>query len=189
MTRKRRGIDKEVKVLEELFLCHSSGDASEIQMLAEELRLRGVAPWVDKEGGFQVGDQNAGEAERAIDEDCFGLLLYATPEAFSSDFVRQVEVRRAVRRIEEDPSFVLFAVPRRISFGKLSERSIETFGIDLASYSSRRIDDEDREVGRLLRERIGVVADEVLDKVLQRSCERGVTSVLQMQFRGLGKNS
>ena len=182
MTRKRRGIDKEVKVLEELFLCHSSGDAPEIQMLAEELRLRGVAPWVDKEGGFQVGDQNAGEAERAIDEDCFGLLLYATPEAFSSDFVRQVEVRRAVRRIEEDPSFVLFAVPRRMSFGELSERSIETFGIDLASYSSRRIDDEDREVGRLLRERIGVVADEVLDKVLQRSCERGVTSVLQMQF-------
>jgi hypothetical protein len=182
MTRKRRGIDKEVKVLEELFLCHSSGDAPEIQMLAEELRLRGVAPWVDKEGGFQVGDQNAGEAERAIDEDCFGLLLYATPEAFSSDFVRQVEVRRAVRRIEEDPSFVLFAVPRRMSFGELSERSIETFGIDLASYSSRRIDDEDREVGRLLRERISVVADEVLDKVLQRSCERGVTSVLQMQF-------
>jgi hypothetical protein len=55
MTRKRRSIDKEVKVLEELFLYHSSGDAPEIQVLAEELRLRGVAPWVDKEGGFQVG--------------------------------------------------------------------------------------------------------------------------------------
>jgi len=171
-----------VKVLEELFLCHSSGDAPEIQMLAEELRLRGVAPWVDKDGGFQVGDQNAGEAERAIDEDCFGLLLYATPEAFSSDFIRQVEVRRAVRRKQEDPSFVLFAVPRRMSFGKLSERSIEVFGFDLAAYSSQAIYKADGEVGRALRERLGAIADEVLDKVLRRACEKSGTDALQMQF-------
>lgn len=169
-------------MLKELFLCHSSGDALEIQILAEELRLRGVAPWVDKDGGFQVGDQNAGEAERAIDEDCFGLLLYATPEAFSSDFIRQVEIRRATRRKEEDPAFTLFAVPRRMSFGEISERSIETFGIDLAAYSSRAIDDADGEADKLLRERLGVVADEVLDKLLRRACEKGVASALQIQF-------
>ena len=169
-------------MLEELFLCHSSGDAPEIRVLAEELRLRGVAPWVDKDGGFQVGDQNADEAERAIDEDCFGLLFYATPEAFFSDFIRQVEVRRAARRKEEDSSFVLFAVPRHMSFGELSERSIETFGIDLAAYSSRAIDVADGEAGKPLRERLGVVADEVLDKVIRRAREKGITSVLQMQF-------
>jgi hypothetical protein len=141
-----------------------------------------VVPWVDKDGGFQVGDQSAGEAERAIDEDCFGLLFYATPEAFSSDFIRRVEVRRAVLRKEKDPSFVLFAVPRRLSFGKLSERGIETFGIDLAAYSSRAIDAADGEYGRSLRERLGMVAEEVLDKVLRRACKKVVTSALQMQL-------
>lgn len=181
MIRKRRGPDKEAKVLEKLFLCHSSGDAPEIRALAQELRLRGVAPWIDKDGGFQVGDQSAGEAERAIDEDCFGLLFYATPEAFSSDFIRQVEVRRALRRKEEDPSFVLFAVPRRLSFKELSQRSIETFGTDLAAYSSRAVDGADGEVGEL-RERLGMVADEVLDEVLRRAREKGVASALQMQF-------
>ncbi len=63
--------------MEEIFLCHASEDASEIRMLAEELKVRGVAPWVDKDGGFRVGDESAGEAERVIGEDCFGLLFYA----------------------------------------------------------------------------------------------------------------
>lgn len=100
--------------MEEIFLCHAHEDAPEIRLLAEELRLRSVAPWVDKEGGCKVGDESAGEAERAIDEDCFGLLFYATPEAFKSDFIRQVEIRRALRRKERDPSFVVFAVPRQM---------------------------------------------------------------------------
>jgi hypothetical protein len=178
-----RDTAKERYTLEEIFLCHASDDAREIQMLAEELRLRGMAPWVDKDGGFQIGDASAGEAERVIGEDCFGLLFYATPEAFSSDFIRLVEVRRAVRRKEEeDPSFVLFAVPRRIGFKELSERSIEAFGTDLAGYSSRALEHVDQENGESLRTRLGTLADEVLDKVVGRARENGVSSTLQMQF-------
>ncbi len=110
--------------MEKLFLCHYGGDAAEVRELAEELRLRGVAPWVDKEGGFSIGDENAGEAERAIGEDCFGLLFYATPEAFGRDFISQIEINKAMRRKEEGPSFVLFAVPRGIDFGELSAKSV-----------------------------------------------------------------
>ncbi len=126
--------------MEQIFLCHAGEDAKEIQSLAAELKLRGVAPWVDKDGGFKVGDESAGEAERAIAEDCFGLLFYATPKAFGSDFIRQVEIRRALRRKEEDPSFALFAVPRHMGFGELSKRSIEAFGVDLAAYSSQALE-------------------------------------------------
>ncbi len=167
--------------MEEIFLCHAGGDAPEIRMLAEELRLRGVAPWVDKDGGFRVGDESAGEAERVIGEDCFGLLLYATPDAFDSDFIRQVEVGRAVRRKEANPSFVLFAVPRRIGFGELSERSIEAFGVDLAAYSSRALEEAEEVTGEPLRPRLGAVAGEVLDKVLGLARGRG-SGTLQMQF-------
>ena len=180
--KRRRNPDKEVRILEELFLCHSSTDAQEIRVLAEELRLRGVVPWVDKNGGFQVGDENAGEAERAIDEDCFGLLFYATPEAFSSDFIRQVEVQRALRRKEDDPSFALFAVPRRMGFAELSRRSIEIFGVDLAAYSSRALKVTDGGIGEALREQLCVVADEVLDKVLALAGETDLCGALRMQF-------
>jgi hypothetical protein len=65
-----------------------------------------------------------------------------------------------------------------MSFKELSQRSIEIFGTDLAAYSSRAIDGADGEVD----ERLGMVADEVLGKVLWRAREKGVASTLQMQF-------
>ena len=176
------GVAEEGQALAQIFLCHAGEDAQEIRSLAAELKLRGVVPWVDKDGGFKVGDESTGEAERAIDEDCFGLLFYATPEAFGSDFIRQVEIRRALRRKEEDPSFALFAVPRRMGFGELSKRSIETFGVDLAAYSSRALEGTDGGDDHALRERLGVVADEVLDKVLVLAGETDLGGTLRMQF-------
>lgn len=167
---------------EEIFLCHAGENASEIRVLAEELRLRGVAPWLDKEGGFRVGDESAGEAERAIDEDCFGLLFYATPEAFGSAFIRQVEIRRALRRKDREPSFVVFAVPRGMSFRGLSERSIHEFGVDLAAYSSRALEGADGETAEELRSRLAAVADEVLDKVLVLVGDTDPGGTLRMQF-------
>ncbi len=168
--------------MKKVFLCHAGEDAREIRSLAAELKLRGVTPWVDKDGGFKVGDESAGEAERAIDEDCFGFLLYATPKAFESDFIRQVEVRRALRRREEDPSFALFAVPRGMGFGELSKRSINAFGVDLAAYSSRAIESTDGEAGDSLREGLSAVADGVLDKVLALTSETNLNGALRMQF-------
>jgi hypothetical protein len=168
--------------LKQVFLCHAGEDAQEIRSLAEELKLRGVAPWVDKDGGFKVGDESAGEAERAIAEDCFGLLFYATPRAFESDFIRQVEVRRALRRREEDPSFALFAVPRGMGFGELSRRSINAFGVDLAAYSSRALESTGGEAGDSLHNGLCAVADEVLDKVLALASETDLGGALRMQF-------
>jgi hypothetical protein len=137
---------------------------------------------VDKDGEFKLGDESAGEADRAIIEDCFGLLFYATPKAFGSDFVRQVEIRRALRRKEGDPLFVLFAVPRRMGFGELSKRSIEAFGVDLAAYSSRALELPDGEAGAALREQLCAVADEVLDKVLVLAGKTALGGALRMQF-------
>lgn len=170
------------QAVEQIFLCHAGEDAKEIRSLAAELKLRGVAPWVDKDGGFKVGDESAGEAERAIAEDCFGLLFYATPKAFGSDFIRQVEIRRALRRKEEDPSFALFAVPRHMGFGELSKRSIEAFGVDLAAFSSRALELPDGEAGAALREQLCAVADEVLDKVLVLAGNTDLGGALRMQF-------
>ena len=58
--------------MKKLFLCHYSGEAEEISLLAEELMLRGIIPWVDKYGGYYLGDSSPEVARRAIREDCFG---------------------------------------------------------------------------------------------------------------------
>ena len=75
-----------------LFLAHYSGDANEVDYLATELRLHGILPWVDKDGGFSVGDELESEARRAIRKDCFGLLLYGTDSVFERPFIRTASI-------------------------------------------------------------------------------------------------
>ena len=53
-----------------LYLAHHHTSAPEVHVLADELRVHGVAPWVDKEGGFKIGDHSPDEARRTIREDC-----------------------------------------------------------------------------------------------------------------------
>lgn len=128
--------------MKELFLCHHSKFASEVAVLATELRLRGVAPWVDKErGGFLIGDSSLQEARRVIQEDCFGLLLYATPGVFERWFVREVEIPAAKQAKALDPGYVLTAFCRSLTFRTLMRKSLASFAIDLSEFhgiTSRR---------------------------------------------------
>ena len=110
--------------LHKLFLSHYHGDAADVQELACELRLRGIVPWVDKDGGLQIGDESQAEARRAISDDCFGLLLYATERVFDRPFIREVELHQARVTKAADPSFLLFAAPRGINFTALAEKSL-----------------------------------------------------------------
>ncbi len=106
--------------IKKLLLCHPRAAAAEVHMLAEALRLRGIVPWVDQQGGFSLGDAQIDTARRVIREECFGLLLYATTEAFESDFISRVEMNEALGAHDDDPDFQLAALPRRIDFRELT---------------------------------------------------------------------
>lgn len=163
--------------VKKLFLSYYHGDVDEVSELAVELRLRGVVPWVDKQGGFSVADKSTTEARRAIREDCFGLLLYATPQVFESDFIRNVEMFEG-RLQHETGEFSLFALPRKISFASLGQSSRQSFGIDLSEFHTIPLPDEGS-----LHERQKQVAVEVLRMALL-SAEKPVAanSPLILQF-------
>lgn len=120
--------------LKKLFLAHASSDAPELSNLATHLRLHGIVPWIDKDGGFAVGDHSEEEARRAIREDCFGLLLYATRDSFNRPFIRDVEIDEAKTVKAANDHFALFAVPRRLTFPELRRLSLLHFDYDLAPY-------------------------------------------------------
>jgi hypothetical protein len=165
-------------MIKELFLCHHAAWAIEVHALATQLRLRGIAPWVDKQrGGFLLGDSSQEEARRVIRDDCFGLLLYATSGVFERWFIREVELRAAKAAKAQHPGFVLTAFLRGISFKTLSQRSVKSFGIDLAEFhgvTSRRGAKPDQVAIDWVR-----VSNEVLRKwmTLQR-----VTPRISLQF-------
>jgi hypothetical protein len=150
--------------LKKLFLCHYCGDATEVRELALELRLHGILPWVDKQGGFSIADDCAAEARRAISEDCFGLLIYATERVFERPFIREVEMDQAIKAHESDLSFALFAVPRGISFKTLTERSQQHFGIDLSRFHTVDIPDD-----AMLAESQAEVASMVAERVIEQA--------------------
>jgi hypothetical protein len=128
--------------VKELFLCHHSVAASQVYQMATELRLRGIVPWVDKQrGGFKVGDSSPEEARRVILEDCFGLLLYATPGVLRRWFIREIEIPAAKEAKQRDPTYVLTAFARGVGFSTLSKQSKAQLGVDLGEFhgiSSRR---------------------------------------------------
>jgi hypothetical protein len=168
--------------IKKLFLCHPREAAGEVHRLAEALRLRGIVPWVDQQGGFSLGDGHVDEARRVIREECIGLLLYATREAFASDFIRRVELHEALHAKDDDAAFVLFALPRRIGFDELSRLSTAAFGVDLANFASRPLVAPGATAeGAALDALFAGVASDLVWKVLQQDPRRHGTT-LQMQY-------
>jgi hypothetical protein len=99
-------------------------------------------PWVDKQGGFLIGDRNEDEARRAIREDCLGCLLYATPTAFERPFITQIEIPTAFERLSADAGFLIVTVPRKISFAELAAKSKEAFSFNLAEHHCIPVSDD-----------------------------------------------
>src|SRR5688500_7789939 len=107
--------------MKQLFLCHHREQAAEVEQLADALRLYGIKPWLDSQGGFQLGDSFTAEAKRVIRDACFGLLFYATPTTFERPFIRKIELNEAVQRRERDPNFVIITVLRCMTVLELGE--------------------------------------------------------------------
>jgi len=159
-----------------LFLSHHSERAGEVLDLAHELSLRGIVPWIDKHGGLNIGDYFPSEARRAIREDCFGLLLYATDKAFDRPIIRDIELDEAKKCHLADPNYLLFAVPRGISFTQLSELSISKLGFDLSPFHTVNIPDG---------EHLTAAHAEVSRRVLKRMLAQhtiGSPNVVPLQF-------
>lgn len=168
--------------MKKLFLCHYNGDAKEISLLAEELMLRGIVPWVDKYGGYYFGDSSPEAARRAIREDCFGLLFYATPNAFKRPFITSVELPEAIRVREQSPDFILAAVPREIDFSQLSEKSIKTLGVDLGTYHTQQIKSEDGAEQCSLLNQFRSLAVLILRQQLYTQSRKRIERTFNLQF-------
>jgi len=154
--------------MRKLFICYYSGDRSEVSILAKELRIRGIDVWIDYDHGFRAGDATPSEARRALREDCFGLLLYANPDALRRDFITKIELDEAIRLKERNPDFLLMALPRGMDFAELSKHSQRQIGIDLGLFHSHPIIGHDSDISdaSALRPQFAEVANMILCKRL-----------------------
>lgn len=125
-----------------LFIAHHSDDDAEVDLIFDELRLRGVRSWVDHRNGFYLCDSQASTAHRVITRECSGFLLYARqrdgtcPALDSSPFIRNVEIPAAFEAANTDHSYLLAAIPVGLSFGDLRNLTVDLIGKDLSSFNS-----------------------------------------------------
>lgn len=124
--------------MQKLFICYHSDFRTEVDALAQQLRLRGIAVWLDHDGGFAAGDNIHTVARRVIGskDESFGLLFYASPEALSRDFIRKIELHEAILRKEHDSEYVLTAILHGLTFTEFSEQSQRKLGEDLSLFHS-----------------------------------------------------
>jgi hypothetical protein len=99
------------------------------------------APARPEVGDARDGDHSAIEARRAIREDCWGLLFYASAPAFDRPFIRHIELPAALEAKRADSNYTLFAVPRGISYESLRRKSLARWGEDLSAYHSGSVKD------------------------------------------------
>ncbi len=124
-----------------VFLSHHHASAGPVRRLAEDIRLRGVIPWVDKlPGGFSAGDSSVAEARRVIREDASAFLLYLTEEALTSTFIGEIEVPEALARRKREPGFPLFVASPRYGFGEIGRLTEEHYGVGLDAYHGYSLD-------------------------------------------------
>ena len=147
-----------------LFLSHYHKDVEEVRQLATELRLHGIVPWIDKDGGFNLGDNNEDKARRVIQEESFGLILYATGNVFDSPFINRVEIQAAKSMKKQDPQFLLVAIPRSIDFADLEKLSTKHFHFNLSDFHSIEIPR-----GIDIKPKFGEISRHILSCILKKS--------------------
>jgi hypothetical protein len=170
--------------VKKLFLCHHSAHAASVFDLANELRLRGIPPWVAGDGGFMLGDDQEPQARRVIREECHGLLFYATPGAIERDFIGRVELDEACRRVYRErlrrllplspkTRFMITTVTDGVSFADVAAASVRVLGRDLSRYAGVALGSGDPPLQRV---------DVAHDALRQRLRDVPPTGVLSLQF-------
>src|SRR4030067_624324 len=168
--------------MKKLFISYYKGEEEEIMLLAEELKLRGIFPWIDKQGGYYLGDSAPEKARYAIRQECYGMLFYATPRAFKRPFITNVELPEAIYLLEQSPGFILFAVPRYMDFKELSEMSIKILGTDLSTYHTQQIKNEDSKEQGLTINQFRNLADLVLRQKIKAHSKDKIDEIFNFQF-------
>jgi hypothetical protein len=79
------------------FLSHKREQASELELLRDELVLRGAGGWQDV-AELRLGQRFKAAFSRAIGRETGGFIWWGTPAALKSTTIRRVEVPLALRR-------------------------------------------------------------------------------------------
>ena len=125
-----------------VFLSYSWNDMSEADTLDLMLRQRGVPVWRDRRD-MRWGGYNEALVRRVIRDQASGFALYLTEDALGSDFITDVELDEADKRVASDASFFLGGIFRGYGAKAGIEAVHQATGIDIGSELGSPIEESD----------------------------------------------
>jgi hypothetical protein len=117
-----------------VFLSYAHEDTQAVKQLQLQLNLRGVRAWRDVTD-LLLGAATRQEIAQAIEREADALALYITPAYLASEFIWEVEVPAALRRIEREPGFFLVPILQGLSFHDLRQFCAERKLPDLSEFN------------------------------------------------------
>lgn len=119
--------------MKKLFISYIRKYQSDIKILAQQLKFRGIKLWRDVDDLLK-GYGNESQIVRAIRKECFGFLLYITPDLSESDFVRLVEIPTAFKKLTQDDTFMFIPVFKNISPLAARKKFNTKFGFNIGGF-------------------------------------------------------
>lgn len=146
-------------IVNRVFISYQHKDNRLAALLAQELQLRGIIPWVDKNpGGFAAGDPSETEARRVIREVVSGFVLVLTKNTWRSEFITTIEVPEALARLQRDPHFWVCVVSPEYGMGDISDKMQAQWGTDFTKFHGYSRNRRGRESVQSFMKRVGTEA-------------------------------
>jgi len=128
---RRPQTETQQKVPMRIFLCHSSGDKSQVRDIHKRLGRDGFAPWLDEEDLLPGQDWHA-EIKKAVRLSEIVLVCLSRSSITKQGFVNK-EIKFALDVADEKPEGVLYIIPVRLEECTVPERLSQWQWVDLFS--------------------------------------------------------
>jgi hypothetical protein len=112
-----------------VFLCHSSGDKTEVRNLYQKLRRHGVNPWLDEED-LLPGQVWELEITKAVRSSAIIIVCLSRNSVSKTGYV-QKEIKYALDIADEQPEGKIFLIPVRIDDCAVPDRLKRWQWVDL----------------------------------------------------------
>lgn len=145
-----------------VFVSYNRKDIELAKELEKLLRANGLKAWRDLEY-LPYGVDTENEIRRAIREDCRAFILLVTEKSLDSDFIWNIEIDEAVKKVKFKEDFLIIPVfyDEKLVMD-FSEKSFSLFGEDLSNQNGKilEIDNDDKIFG--LQMMIGRILEKLI---------------------------
>lgn len=119
-----------------VFLSYSRKNSQAVELLADQLRIRGIRVWRDIDN-LDLGRMTQREIQEAL-RHVDAAILYLTRESLKSEYILSVELPEVIARHRDEPDFPIISILDGVTFDQI-DRATRATGQRLSEFNAIRL--------------------------------------------------